>query len=471
MSSLAVQPTIRLSEVVSALSVALDLTEGQPMGHAIRSCILGMRIADELGLSAEQRSDLYYALLLKDSGCSSNSARLHQIMGSDDLQTKFEVKFEDWTRVSFSGVRYLSRNVLPGAPLHRRLLRMAKVAIKLKRNNAELIGARCERGAQIARRIGLSEAAAEAIHSLDEHWDGGGFGEGRQGQEISLLARIMNVSQTMEVFAARGGALAAIRAVVQRRGRWFDPEIVRAAQSLESDYSFWKTLDPAEMRRNVLALEPGIAIPATAQRIDDICLAFADVIDAKSPYTFNHSTGVARASSAIADELALSPGVQVLVRRAALLHDVGKLGVSNAILEKPGKLTDEEWQVMKKHPTYTRLILQEISGFEHLAYVAAAHHERLDGKGYPDGLTAEQLTLPARIIAVADVFQALTEKRPYRESLPLEVVFGMMDKDVDTKLDRQCLAALKRRSQTADLVSSTAANSSTENASALSAGA
>jgi putative nucleotidyltransferase with HDIG domain len=420
------------------------------MGHAIRSCILGIRIADELGLPAQQRSDLYYALLLKDSGCSSNSARLHQIMGSDDLQNKLEIKFEDWTRVSLSGARYLSRNVLPGAPWQQRLLRMARIALKQKRNNAELIGARCQRGAEIARKIGLSEAAAEAIHSLDEHWDGGGFAEGRRGDEISLLARIMNVSQTMEVFATRSGPQAAIRAVVERRGRWFDPKIVRAAQSLEQDHALWEALAAENSRQHVLALEPGIAVPATPQRIDDICQAFAEVIDAKSPYTFNHSTGVAAASAGIAEELGLAPETRVLVRRAALLHDIGKLGVSNTILEKPGKLTDAEWTLMKKHPAHTKRILQEISGFENLAYIAAAHHERLDGKGYPDGLKASQLTLPARIIAVADVFQALTEDRPYRAGLSPRVALGMIKEDADTRLDGECWYALKRWRQAVD---------------------
>ncbi len=159
------------------------------MGHAVRSCILGMRIADELQLPAEQRSDLYYALLLKDSGCSTNAARMFQIMGADELAAKREVKFEDWTRASISGLRFLLRNVLPGAPLPRRILRIVQIALQQRNNNAELIGARCERGAEITRRIGLSEAAAEAIHSLDEHWNGGGYPESRRGSEIPLLSK------------------------------------------------------------------------------------------------------------------------------------------------------------------------------------------------------------------------------------------------------------------------------------------
>ncbi len=143
--------------------------------------------------------------------------------------------------------------------------------------------------------------------------------------------------------------------------------------------------------------------------------------------------------------MALAPAVITMVRRAALLHDIGKLSVSNAILEKPGKLTESEWKIMRMHPVYTRIILEKISGFENLAFIAGAHHERLDGLGYPNGLTAAQLTLPARIVAVADVFQALSEQRPYRDGLSLEVVLGMMDKDVPHRLDPDCVAVLKKK--------------------------
>jgi putative nucleotidyltransferase with HDIG domain len=441
------QGAIRLSDVISALSVALDLTEGQPMGHAIRSCFLGMRIADELQLPSEQRSDLYYALLLKDSGCSSNSARLHQIMGADEIKTKREVKFEDWTKVSLSGLQFVWRNTLPGASLPRRLWRIAQVGLQMKSNNAELIGTRCERGAEIARKIGLSETAAEAIYCLDEHWNGGGYPESRRGEEIPLPARIMNVSQTLEVFAHRSDARSAVKAVSERAGRWFDPEIVRVVQALERERELWQNLQEANIRDRVLQMEPGAALPATPERLDSICHAFAQVIDAKSPYTFRHSVGVAEAAIAIAEGMKLDPFTCTLVRRAALLHDIGKLSVSNAILEKPGKLTPEEWSVMRMHPAYTRTILRNIRGFEELAYAAGAHHERLDGTGYPEGLAAEDMTIPARVIAVADVYQALSEKRPYRESLPAEVVFEIMDRDIPARLDGECLSALKRSKQ------------------------
>lgn len=438
---------IRLSEVVSALSFALDLTEGQPMGHAVRSCLLGMRLGEHLQLSAQELSDLYYALLLKDAGCSTNASRMCQILGSDDIQAKREVKFEDWTKPSLSGLRYLMRNVLPGRSLTQKFMRAAVVGINQKRNNAEMIGARCERGATIARQIGMTSATAGAIHALDEHWNGGGYPDHLQGEQIPLLARILNISQTVEAFASARGPAAAIASVRERSSSWFDPELVRIVGHLEHDESLWNLMMSNSVREHVLAMEPGAALAASPERIDSICNAFAEVIDAKSPYTYSHSVGVARAAVEIAEGLALDPVTITMVRRAALLHDIGKLSVSNAILEKPGKLDEEEWEVMKMHPVYTRSILRLISGFDHLAFVAGAHHERLDGKGYPDGLTSPDLPLPARILCVADIYQALTENRPYRGSLPTEIVFKMMGNDVGTRIDSECFRALKSKKQ------------------------
>lgn len=434
---------IRLSEVVSALSQALDLTEGQPMGHAIRSCILGMRIAEELRLPSQDCSDLYYALLLKDAGCTSNAARMHQILGSDDIRAKREVKLEDWTKLSLSGLCYAFRNTLPQSSFWRRAARVLDLGTKRKQNNRELISARCERGAEIARKVGLTENAASAIRSLDEHWDGGGYPEGLAGDQIPLLARIMCVCQTVEVFASEFGAETAIEVASERSGSWFDPEIVRIVKSLEDDEGLWEKVEAPDPRPYLLRMEPGAALPASPERIDSLCQAFAEVIDAKSPYTFNHSVGVADAAMIIAGRMGLAENTLIMVRRAALLRDIGKLSVSNAILEKPGKLTDAEWKIMRLHPVYTRVVLKTISGFENLAFVAAAHHERLDGSGYPDGLSAPEMPITARIIAVADVFHALSEKRPYREALAPETVFSMMEREAPQKLDADCIAALK----------------------------
>lgn len=437
------QAEIRLSDVVSALSFALDLTEGQPMGHAVRSCMIGMRLGEMVGLDQQQMTDLYYALLLKDSGCSSNSARLCQIMGGDEIQTKREVKLQDWTRPSLSGLKFLARNTLPEGGWMERSARMVRLAIDQKKNNMDVISTRCERGADIARKIGFTEGTAQAIRSLDEHWNGAGYPNHLQGEEIPILARILNISQTLEVYEAEAGPEHALDILNERKGRWFDPQIVRAAQDLRNDSIFWTRLHREDTRLQVLKLEPGAALAADDSRIDSICEAFAEVIDAKSPYTFRHSMGVAEISVKIARGLELAKETIVMIRRAALLHDLGKLGVSNSILDKPGKLTDEEFKAVKLHPYYTVKVIERIAGFQELAFIAGAHHEKLDGTGYFAGLTGEQLPLPARVIAVADVYQALTEDRPYRAGLGHERAVGMIGEDCPTKLDSDCLSVLK----------------------------
>ena len=416
------------------------------MGHAIRSCIIGMRIAEELQLPAQDCSDLYYALLLKDSGCSANSARLHCILGSDEIQAKGEVKFVDWTKISLSSLAWAFRNTLPDAPLAQRLKRVLQMGTEREQNNTQLISARCERGADIARMIGFNESVAQAVRGRDEHWNGVGYPDGAKRQETPLLARIVNISQTLEVFAAENGPDAAVKVAIERSGTWFDPELVKVVSALRKDHLLWARAGADDPRPYVLRMEPGAALPATSERIDSLCRAFAQVIDAKSPYTFNHSVGVAEAAVKIAEGMALAPATIQLLRRAALLHDIGKLSVSNAILEKPGKLSEEQWRVVRLHPVYTRVVLKTISGFENLAFVAAAHHERLNGTGYPDRLMGDQLPLTARIIAVADVYQALAAKRPYREALPPEVVMSIMAKDAGTKLDGNCVDVLRASS-------------------------
>ena len=437
------KPSIRVSELISALSYALDLTEGRPMGHSVRSCLLGMRIAGHLGLPSEAQADLYYTLLLKDAGCSSNSSRLYHILNADDIRAKGDVKTADWTKVGWESRHYAITHVATEMPFAERVWRLIQVAATQQRDSCELVKIRCERGSSIARKLGFSETVAAGIHSLDEHWNGGGYPNGLSKNAIPVASSIANLAQTLEVFWAAKGPQAAMEAAKDRSGRWFDPELVQAAVSLAKESRLWTRLESEELITEVMAQEPqDRRLTATEQNIDNICLAFADIIDAKTPFTYQHSNGVADAAVAIGQALGFpEQGVKIL-RRAALLHDIGKLGVSNTILEKPGKLTPEEFTEVRKHPFFTYEILRRIPAFADFSMDAAAHHERLDGKGYWRGLTSDQLTLPARIMAVADVFDALRAKRPYRDALPLEKVFSIMREDVPHALDASCLEAL-----------------------------
>ncbi|GAC1414912.1 MAG: HD domain-containing protein [Acidobacteriaceae bacterium] len=443
---------VSLAEILSALSFALDLTEGAVPGHALRSCVLGMRLAREIGLPADKAASLYYALLLKDVGCSSNAARLCQIIGGgDERRVKSGVKLEDWTRPSrpkLSTLRLLWASVLPEAGALRRAAGIARIGLTQHRNNEEMITLRCDRGASIVRKLGLGDTAAEAVRELDEHWDGSGYPEGRTGQGIPIASRILAIAQHLDAFASERGPDNALRVMRERSGRWFDPELARAAESLARRGMLWRTArthnSDSDTRMAALDLAPAGTEALEIEDVDIICEAFADVVDAKSSFTFRHSVGVTNAAEAIAEQLGLNADRMRLVRRAALLHDIGKLGVPNSILDKPGRLSAAEWSVVQEHPALTRKILSRIAPFVEMAAIAGAHHEMLDGSGYPDRLTAAQLPIESRIITVADVYGALTEDRPYRAGLAIDEVIAVMSRDVPHRLDRECFEALLR---------------------------
>ena len=435
---------IRLANVVAALSEALDLSTGQPMGHSVRSCLLGMRIAEEIGLSAEIRGDLFYALLLKDCGCSSNSSKTFHALGADDLKAKRDVKTTDWTRTSWETVQYALSHVGEGKPFLERSRLLFQLALGQKAHARDVTKIRCERGATMARLMGLSEAVAEGILTLDEHWDGSGNPDGLRRQEIALFSRIMLLAQTLEVFSGEKGEQAAIEIANQRSRKWFDPDLVKAVNSLRRRNRLWTDANDQSLPL-CLAKEPEARfIRQDDNSFDNVCMAFSHIVDAKSPFTFNHSVGVANASVAIARMLGLSRERVLFVRHAALLHDLGKLGISNSILEKPGKLDNDEWASMRQHPFFTWQILRGIPGFEELSEVAGSHHEKLDGSGYFRGLGGDQIANESRILAVADVFDALTANRPYREGMPLEKVFQILRKDAPRALDGLCVEALEQ---------------------------
>lgn len=374
------EASISLSEVISALSFAIELTDGTMSGHALRSCLLGMRIAEEAGFSTEEKSSLYYALLLKDIG------------------------------------------------------------------NEELIGLRCDRGASIVSKLGMGDLAADAVRNLEEHWDGSGYPNHIQGEAIPRLARVAAIAQHLDMFSIERNSTIAIETLEEWSGSWFDPDLVKAALSLNHQDRLWthcRATDGHEQTRAaVLELDPRRSQPLDEEQIDRVCEAFAWVVDAKSNFTFRHSMGVAELARGIAQNLGLAPDRIRLVWRAALLHDLGKLSISNKILDKRTKLTVAEWKVIRRHPGLTRKILEQIGAFREIAIVAGEHHEKLDGSGYPNHLTAFDLSIESRIIAVADVYGALSEDRPYREGLSYAEILPILTTLSGHKLDQDCIQAL-----------------------------
>ncbi len=401
-----------------------------------------MRIGQVIGLGDEDRSDLFYTLLLKDLGCSSNASRLCNLFGTDDLTLKRAHKLTDWTDGAQSA-SYAFRSV-PGASALERAWNVMRLAVRGRGSGREMVETRCERGAEIARMIGLSEASAASIRALDEHWNGRGLPDGLAGDTIPLLARIACLAQTVEVFFGAADHRAAYEVAHERSGSWFDPALVDALDSFEHDASFWDGLRRGDADQKVAQLEPpDRVVVADPSRIDRIAEAFARVVDAKSPYTARHSDGVARIAIELAQSLGLSREERTLLRRAALLHDIGKLGVSNTILDKPAPLTDDEMASMRLHPGHTLAILGRVRAFQPMAQLAARHHERLDGKGYHLGLPAAQLTRLDRLLAVADVCEALSADRPYRPSLSPPEVRRIIRAQAGTALCPEAVEALQ----------------------------
>jgi HD-GYP domain-containing protein (c-di-GMP phosphodiesterase class II) len=434
--------TVQLSEILGALSHALDLTEGQPAGHCVRATWIGTHIGQQLGLPEAQLWELYHTVMLKDLGCSSNAARICELYLSDDLSFK-----RDFKTVSDSLPKVLGF-VFSHTGLKAGLAERFRAVLNILQNGGtivdDLIQTRCQRGAEIARQLRFPASVCQAIHALDEHWNGSGRPDRLTGPAIPLYARVALLAQVVDVFHTAAGPAAALAEVRARSGTWFDPHIVACFEAVAANPAFWETLASAEVEAAVFALAPASPIIVDEDYLDDIARAFAQIIDAKSPFTSGHSERVAVYADMIAAELGYSPERRRWLKRAALLHDVGKLGVSNTILDKNGKLDDAEWRDMRNHASLSETILTRVAAFREMARIGGDHHERLDGKGYPRGLEGDAIARETRIVSVADVFDALTADRPYRAAMPLDKALGIMRADLGTAFDSTCFAALER---------------------------
>jgi len=433
----------RLGELLGSLSHALDMTEGQPAGHCMRSCWIGQQVGRAIGLDTVEMRELYYTTLLKDSGCSSNAARICQLFLTDDLRFKHDRKTIGLTLPSL--MNFVIRHTGVNAGLAGRFRAVINAVQNGGEIHRELTETRCARGAQVARQLRFGEDVADAIQSLDEHWDGSGQPQGLAGKEIPLYSRIVLLAQVVDTFHVVAGPQATREEVARRSGRWFDPRIADAFAALARDAGFWRQLAGDDLTQRVLEIEPAPpAQPVDDDALDEIAGAFGQIVDAKSPYTVGHSARVALITDQIGTRLGLPVHERRWLRRAALLHDVGMLGVSNQILDKPARLDPAEWAEVQRHALHTEHILGRVGGFGALARIAGAHHERLDGSGYPRGLVARHVRLETRIITAADTFDALIAERPWRAALSTDQALQVMRDGAGTAFDADCVAALER---------------------------
>jgi len=394
---------IRLAELVGALALATDLASGQPLEHGLRTAVLAVRLGELAGASEEDRADAFYVGLLHSAGCTSDAHELAMVYG-DDIAPRAAFSRVDAGRPA-EVLRFLLDQVGAGAPVLRRGALLAAALAEGPRRPRRTLAVHCEVAQRFADRLGLGAGVRRALGYVFERWDGKGFPAGAAGDSIPLPARLLHVARDGSIFGADG-----IGTVTSRAGGAYDPGLARLAPQALSG------LDELPVWQACLDAEPGQHRELDAESLDGACEALADLVDLKSPWWLGHSRAVADLAEAAAWRLRLPAGEVAQVRRAALVHDLGRAGVSNAIWERPGPLRLGEWEQVRLHPHFTERAFAS-SRLARLGELAAMHHERLDGSGYHRRLPESAQPETARIVAAADAYQAMTEERPYRRAL------------------------------------------------------
>jgi HD-GYP domain-containing protein (c-di-GMP phosphodiesterase class II) len=431
---------IRLAEVLAALSLATDLGAGKPMGHALRACTLGMRLAGELGLPRDEQAELYYSFLLMHSGCTVLSLGLAPVIQGNEVAAIGDITLWD---DSDPGVMlaWMGRNVAPGAPLPKRFVQIIQMLLHSTEAGEHQRGA-CEVAHQVAKRLGMPPGVQAAVRHYLERWDGKGP-YGLAGEQIPLAARLLQLALKVEAITTALGRESAAAAVRAYQGKIFDSHLAGRFLALAEQPSLWEMLETADLWEAALNLEPDSPYRwLDGSRFEDIALAVADFVDLKSPHTVGHSRETARIAETMARQMGLSHGVIMHIRRAALVHDLGRVALPARLLEDSAPLSPADQEQLRLHPYYTERILSRVPALIPIAAIAGRHQERLDGRGYYRGLSGSEIPLDACIVALADEYQQRCQPRPGRPKPDPKDVFRALEPEVGLKFSPECFAAL-----------------------------
>jgi HD-GYP domain-containing protein (c-di-GMP phosphodiesterase class II) len=402
---------VRLAELVAALSLGIDLGFGQPMEHVLRQCLIALRLAERLGIDDAARSGVYYTALLVNVGCHSDAHEQAKWFG-DDIALKAG-KYDHDTR-SVRGAVAGVRRIGAGHPTLYRFRVGLEFAVSGHREVDGMIAHHAAMARALGEQLGMAEDVLDGLGGSYEQWDGRGWPGVLSAEQIPLASRIVQLAEFSEV-AFRVGGVPAVRELARkRRGRQFDPAL---ADVMISDAEvILSGLDTVATWDAVIGAEPALAVVLSSDRFDTALAAIANFVDLKSPYTLGHARAVADLAAAAGMQMGLSESEVRTLQRAGLVHDLGRLGVSNSIWDKPGPLGLGEWERVRLHPHITERMLHQSSALAPLGAIAVQHRERLDGSGYPRGLSGAAISRPARIVGAADAYQAMREARPYRSA-------------------------------------------------------
>jgi HD-GYP domain-containing protein (c-di-GMP phosphodiesterase class II) len=416
---------VRLAELVASLSLGIDLGFGQPMEHVLRQCLIALRLAEQVGLDQAERSAIYYTALLVNVGCHSDAYEQSKWFG-DDIVLK-STKY-DHDPFSFRDTLAMVRQIgAGGTPLHR-----VRVGIEFAVSGYRQVNDMMARHAGLARelgsQLGLPELVLDALGGSYERWDGRGWPGELSGKEIPIASRVVQLAEFVEVAHRVGGVDAAVACAERRRATQFDPDLVDALR-FDAAKVFGQ-IDDAGSWDAVIDAEPSLAISLTQRECDEALRAIGCFVDLKSPFTLGHSLAVAELASRAGRHLGLADDAVRTLYRAGLVHDFGRLGVSNSIWDKKGALGAGEWERVRVYPYLTERMLRQSPALAPLALIAVQHRERLDGSGYPRGLVGNAIAQLARIVGAADAYQAMREPRPYREALFADIAASELRADV-----------------------------------------
>jgi HD-GYP domain-containing protein (c-di-GMP phosphodiesterase class II) len=396
---------LRLAELVGALSLATDLGMGQPLEQALRTCLIALAIGDRMGLGPSDQADVFYVALLRFLGCTADAHDFAALVGGDDIGIRAAI-----APVLGGTAREFASGVMPQIGRGRTPLRRARLVAGMMAGGRDRISgglrAHCELAENLASRLGLSQGVRAGLSAAFEQWSGQGLPDGLAGEAIPVSARVVFIARDVEILQRQEGG-APVRSVVRKRtGVAYDPAVGETClRHLDELLALAEIQSPWD---EVLRCEPEPRPWIPEGRLDSVLEVFADFVDLKSPFTPGHSREVARLAAGADD------GGATNLRRAGLLHDLGRVAVPNGIWDKPGPLTDGEWERVRLHPYYTERILSRVTALKDLAMPAGMHHERLDGSGYHRGSSRSELPSAARMLAAADVYQAMTQPRPHR---------------------------------------------------------
>ena len=428
---------VHRAEVLAALSIAIDLGLGLPMEHVLRSSLLAAMLADELELSEEQRVTIYYTNLVLWIGCHADSHEFSRWFG-DDLAMRRDSYQLDWSGLPY--MRYLLERTGSNASLSRRTRMLTILLLAPRARMAALIHSHCLSAGLMAERIGLERTVGEAVECAFERWDGSGLPGGRHGHQIPLATRVVQLAETCEVHLRTHGVSGALAMARARSGKQFDPKLVQALTRCREQID---ALPDRDVWAEALDLAPDRDVILRGGESESLLEAIGDFADLKCPFTVGHSRAVAEVAAAAATHIGLT-GVEVeVVRQAGLVHDLGRMGVPNSVWEKSASLTESDRERIRLYPYLTGRILSRVRGLEAVASVAETHRERLDGSGYPRGISGSALPMAQRILAAADSYRGSLEHRPHRPALRAEQAAARLRFEVDGgRLDSAAVEAV-----------------------------